>query len=366
MFQDPVITANIIRVFAISSIAFVVAMAWTPILTGILYKYKLGKQIREDENAPIYITLHKKKAGTPTMGGLLIWITVVGLAGFFWLAGFLNLDSFISKLNFLSRSQTWLPMFSLITAALVGLFDDIPLPEDRDNPLDYLNVLTLSKMKLGESERDMIVMHHEFIAEYPDKKEYITSTLVEFGIPNGDSAISRTVALPAAIAVKMILNNKIKLTGVHIPVTPEIYNPILDELFWGIKGEGSFVGNKKICVSQTNKLSKAFLATGFPYDVAVSKENNLDHFARMIMKCMAIRRAGSAALDLCYLANGIFDGFWELKLHPWDTAAAMVIVQEAGGKITKFDGTEFNIFDKKIIASNGIIHQQMLSVLNEK
>lgn len=145
-----------------------------------------------------------------------------------------------------------------------------------------------------------------------------------------------------------------------------VYNPILDELFWGIKGEGSFVGNKKICVSQTNKLSKAFLATGFPYDVAVSKENNLDHFARMTMKCMAIRRAGSAALDLCYLANGVFDGFWELKLHPWDTAAAMVIVQEAGGKITKFDGTEFNIFDKKIIASNGIIHQQMLSVLNEK
>ncbi len=112
----------------------------------------------------------------------------------------------------------------------LGLFNDIPLPEDRDNPLDYLNVLTLSKMKLGESERDMIVMHHEFIAEYSSKKEYITSTLVEFGIPNGDSAISRTVALPAAIAVKMILNNKIKLTGVHIPVTPEIYNPILDEL----------------------------------------------------------------------------------------------------------------------------------------
>jgi len=125
MFQDPVITANIIRVFAISSIAFVVAMAWTPILTGILYKYKLGKQIREDENAPIYITLHKKKAGTPTMGGLLIWITVVGLAGFFWLAGFLNLDSFISKLNFLSRSQTWLPLGALVISGLIGAVDDL-------------------------------------------------------------------------------------------------------------------------------------------------------------------------------------------------------------------------------------------------
>lgn len=112
----------------------------------------------------------------------------------------------------------------------LGLFDNIPLPEDRDNPLDYLNVLTLNKMALGTDERDMIVMHHEFIAEYSNKKEYITSTLLEFGIPNGDSAISRTVALPAAIAVKMISNNKIKLTGVHIPVSPDIYNPILNEL----------------------------------------------------------------------------------------------------------------------------------------
>lgn len=112
----------------------------------------------------------------------------------------------------------------------LGLFSDIPLPEDRDNPLDYLNVLSLTKMELGKDEKDMIVMHHEFIAEYPDKKEYITSTLLDFGIPNGDSSISRTVALPAAIAVRMILENKIDIKGVHIPVKPEIYNPILDEL----------------------------------------------------------------------------------------------------------------------------------------
>ncbi len=112
----------------------------------------------------------------------------------------------------------------------LGLFGDEPLPENKDNPLDYLNVITLKKMLLGEGERDMIVMHHEFIAEYPSKKEYITSTLVNYGIPNGDSSIARTVALPAAIAVKMILEGKIDITGVHIPVIPEIYNPILDEL----------------------------------------------------------------------------------------------------------------------------------------
>jgi saccharopine dehydrogenase-like NADP-dependent oxidoreductase len=112
----------------------------------------------------------------------------------------------------------------------LGLFADKKLPEDKDNPLDFLNVLTLEKMSLKKHERDMIVMHHEFIAEYPNKKEYITSTLVDYGIPNDDSSVARTVALPAAIAVKMILNKTIKITGVHIPIQPEIYNPILDEL----------------------------------------------------------------------------------------------------------------------------------------
>jgi len=112
----------------------------------------------------------------------------------------------------------------------LGLFSDKSLPEDKDNPLDYLNVISLERMILPKDQRDMIVMHHEFVAEYTSKKEYITSTLVDYGIPNDDSAIARTVSIPAAIAVKMILEEKIQLTGVHVPVLPEIYNPILDEL----------------------------------------------------------------------------------------------------------------------------------------
>jgi saccharopine dehydrogenase (NADP+, L-glutamate forming) len=112
----------------------------------------------------------------------------------------------------------------------LGLFSNEKLPSDKDNPLDYLNVLTLKKMALGENERDMTVMHHEFIAEYPSKKEYITSTLVDYGIIGEDTSVARTVSIPAAIAVKMILESKIKLIGVHVPVLPEIYNPILDEL----------------------------------------------------------------------------------------------------------------------------------------
>lgn len=125
-----------------------------------------------------------------------------------------------------------LPSYAAVLKRLewLGLFSDISLPEDKDNPLDYLNVLTLEKMSLPDDEKDMIVMHHEFTAVYDDKKEYLTSTLVNYGEPRGDSAVARTVALPAAIAVKMILNNTIKLTGVRIPIIPEIYNPILNEL----------------------------------------------------------------------------------------------------------------------------------------
>jgi saccharopine dehydrogenase-like NADP-dependent oxidoreductase len=113
----------------------------------------------------------------------------------------------------------------------LGLFSDRPLPKDKDNPLDYLNVLTLEKMSIGENERDMTVMHHEFVAEFPGgKKEFLTSTLVDYGIPGEDTSVARTVSLPAAIAVKMILDGKITDKGCHIPVSPGIYNPILDAL----------------------------------------------------------------------------------------------------------------------------------------
>jgi saccharopine dehydrogenase-like NADP-dependent oxidoreductase len=144
-----------------------------------------------------------------------------------------NDDLFFSTGRFLGLED-----FSAVMKRLewLGLFSDEKLPEDRDNPLDYLNILTLKKMSLSPKERDMIVMHHEFIAEYPEKKEYIISTLIDYGIPNGDSSVSRTVALPAAIAVKMILNKEMNLNGVQIPVIQEIYTPILDELeIMGIK-----------------------------------------------------------------------------------------------------------------------------------
>ncbi|MCK4757733.1 MAG: saccharopine dehydrogenase NADP-binding domain-containing protein [Thermoplasmata archaeon] len=113
----------------------------------------------------------------------------------------------------------------------LGLFSDKPLPADRNTPIDYLNVISLERMELGEGERDMVVMFHEFLAAYPDGREQrITSTLLDFGIPDGDTSIARTVGLPAAIGVKMILQRSITEPGVHVPVTKNIYEPVMAEL----------------------------------------------------------------------------------------------------------------------------------------
>lgn len=150
-----------------------------------------------------------------------------------------------------------------------------------------------------------------------------------------------------------------------------VYNPNLDELFLAEKDKGAFLskgtepksGRRRISVSQTTELLRSLLATGFPYDIRTSSIDNMNHFANFYKKAQAIRRAGSAALDLCYLAMGRFDGFWELKLSPWDTAAGSLLVAEAGGQVTDFSGGPFNIYMKEILATNGKIHQQMIDVL---
>lgn len=143
-----------------------------------------------------------------------------------------------------------------------------------------------------------------------------------------------------------------------------VYNPMLDELFTSEKGCGAYLNDKKIQVSKVKDLNTSLLATGFPYDIRTSSNNNISHFSNFAVRVQAIRRAGSAALDLCYIACGRFDGFWELKLKPWDIAAASLIIQEAGGTLSDFKGSPFSIHSPETLASNGLIHKQMLEVLN--
>jgi myo-inositol-1(or 4)-monophosphatase len=144
-----------------------------------------------------------------------------------------------------------------------------------------------------------------------------------------------------------------------------VYDPNLDELFYAEKGKGAFLNGKRISVSKTDKLIKSMLATGFPYNVKENPDNCIEHFVNFLMEAQAIRRLGSAALDLVYVACGRLDGFWEVNLNPWDTAAGKIIVEEAGGKVTDFYGNDFNIYTKGIVASNGLIHEQMLEVIKK-
>lgn len=145
-----------------------------------------------------------------------------------------------------------------------------------------------------------------------------------------------------------------------------VYDPMRDDLFVARRGRGSYLNGKKIAVSKAKDISRSLLATGFPYDIRESKNNNLDYFNAMAKNVQAIRRAGAAALDLAYLAAGRFDGFWELKLKPWDTAAGCLMVTEAGGVISDIKGKKWNVHSPDLLASNGLIHKQMIKVLKSR
>lgn len=141
-----------------------------------------------------------------------------------------------------------------------------------------------------------------------------------------------------------------------------VYDPFKEELFLGIKGGGAFLNGKKIKVSPTKKLSESLLCTGFPYDRNNYPDDYLSLFKAYMIRVQGIRRTGSAALDISYVACGRFDGFWETKLQAWDKAAAMVILEEAGGTLTNFTGKRLTIDDVQNVVSNGKIHAEMIAI----
>jgi len=145
-----------------------------------------------------------------------------------------------------------------------------------------------------------------------------------------------------------------------------VYDPMRDETFTALRNRGARMNGNTICVSKTDVLIKSLLATGFPYDRKESEKNNMVYFHDLLMASQEVRRDGSAALDLCSVACGRFDGFWELKLKPWDVAAGSLIVTEAGGTLSDLSGGRFNIRADEILASNGRIHDKLISVLQQE
>lgn len=142
-----------------------------------------------------------------------------------------------------------------------------------------------------------------------------------------------------------------------------IYDPVGDELFAAERGQGATLNDRSIRVSDIDELNRAMLCTGFPYDVR-ERPDFARHFSNFTMRAQAVRRDGSAALDLAYLACGRFDGFWEDGLNPWDIAAGVLLIEEAGGLISDFQGGKLDIYTAKVLASNGLIHDAMMSVLD--
>jgi len=141
-----------------------------------------------------------------------------------------------------------------------------------------------------------------------------------------------------------------------------VYDPMRDEMFAAERGRGASLNGRRITVSRTMNLASALLCTGFPYDVR-ERNDFARHFANFIMHARGVRRDGAAALDLAYVAAGRFDGFWEEGLKPWDVAAGVLLVEEAGGRISDYQAADFNIRKPPILTSNGLIHDEMMQVL---
>jgi myo-inositol-1(or 4)-monophosphatase len=145
-----------------------------------------------------------------------------------------------------------------------------------------------------------------------------------------------------------------------------VYNPFMDEFFFAEKNAGAYLNDLRIHVSDKDNVIHSCLVTGFPYTYLEMTNGPLEVFGRLIRKGIPVRRLGSAAIDLCWVAAGRFDGFYEHKLNPWDSAAGFLLVEEAGGKVTDFEGNPYSPYQPHIVATNGKIHDELLTWINHK
>jgi myo-inositol-1(or 4)-monophosphatase len=216
------------------------------------------------------------------------------------------------------------------------------------------DLVTEYDIKIEEFLKDKFKKYgYTIIAEESTKEEFGNSIIIDpiDGTTNFFHQIPH-----CAISVGVYKNKKPKF-GI-------VYNPILNELFYAESGKGAYKNDKKIKVSNFSDFQRALIATGFPYSSADNKDDLnwvVDKLSKILPKCQDIRRFGSAALDLCYVAEGKFDGYYEINLKPWDVSAGIIILKESGGVVTNENENEYDMFeDKCIVASNGIIHKEFL------
>jgi myo-inositol-1(or 4)-monophosphatase len=197
---------------------------------------------------------------------------------------------------------------------------------------------------------------HTFLAEESGETGLDKPGVVRWIVDPLDGTVNFAHSLPIfSISIAAELDGEI-LCGV-------VYHPMLDELFTAAKGKGAFLNGNPIQVSTTEYLYSSFLVTGFPYNVDKNPSNCVDTFVSIIKSGIPVRRLGSAALDLAYVAAGRFDGFWEINLNPWDVAAGILLVREAGGLVTQYNKAPYNLMDKSILATNGRVHDESSQTL---
>lgn len=159
--------------------------------------------------------------------------------------------------------------------------------------------------------------------------------------------------------------SSVALTVDGVLTAGAVYDPMREELFTAEKGAGAYLNGRRLRVSSAKELLRSLLVTGFPYDVRAKLDSSLRLFNRFMGHARAIRRDGAAALDLCCVAAGRVDGFWEERLQPWDVMAGALMIEEAGGRVSRFDGTPIGVSADEVLASNGALHELMLDVLRE-
>ena len=189
--------------------------------------------------------------------------------------------------------------------------------------------------------------------------EIITQSEYKWIIDPIDGTVNYAHGIPiCCVSIALEHNGKIIMGAVH--------NPFMKEFYWAELGKGALMNGEPIHVSNESDVLKACLVTGFPYTYINQPNGPLEVFSRFIRQGIPVRRLGSAAIDLCWVACGRFDGFYEHKLQSWDSAAGFLIVEEAGGKITDFAGDYYSVYQPHIVASNGKIHDGMLKWINDK
>jgi len=204
-------------------------------------------------------------------------------------------------------------------------------------------------------------------------KEFLDFTVIAEESDNTNIEFNNSIIIDPIDGTTNFVNN-VPHTCISVGVYKDkkpyiaiVYNPILDELYEAQVGEGAYLNGEKIQVSEENDFQKSLISTGFPYTSGTNEDDLNDVINKIkyiLPRCQDIRRLGSAALDLCYVARGTYEGYYEMNLKAWDVSAGLLILQEAGGKISSLDGSEYRLFeDKYIVATNGLIHQKLVDNL---